>query len=109
MMTRNADYLDQHTLSDLLKPWIRNSKFSHSQLIAFSPLIVSVGAKPLLAAAVRTIYGCEPEQINALFALTYAQAGGGFMRLALSDPGCAQEKKIKVEENYILLYKYFHT
>ncbi|CAF5146951.1 unnamed protein product [Rotaria sp. Silwood1] len=25
MMTRNADYLDQHTLADLMKPWIRNS------------------------------------------------------------------------------------
>ncbi|CAF4545478.1 unnamed protein product [Rotaria socialis] len=77
MMTRNADYLDQHTLADLMKPCIRNS------------------AKPLFAAAVRTIFGCEPEQLNALFALTYAQASGGFMRLTLTDPGCAQEKKIK--------------
>ncbi|CAF3696692.1 unnamed protein product, partial [Rotaria sp. Silwood1] len=77
MMTRNADYLDQHTLADLMKPWIRNS------------------ATPLLTAAVRTVFGCEPEQVNALFALTYAQAGGGFMRLSLTDPGCAQEKKIK--------------
>ncbi|CAF3205954.1 unnamed protein product [Rotaria sp. Silwood2] len=77
MNTRNADYLDEHTLADLMKPWIRNS------------------AKPLMTAAVRTVFGCEPEQINALFAFTYAQAGGGFMRLTLTDPGCAQEKKIK--------------
>ncbi|CAF3959894.1 unnamed protein product [Rotaria sp. Silwood1] len=27
MMTRNADYLDQHTLADLMKPWIRNSRY----------------------------------------------------------------------------------
>lgn len=26
MMTRNADYLDQHTLADLMKAWIHNSK-----------------------------------------------------------------------------------
>ncbi|CAF0875894.1 unnamed protein product [Rotaria sp. Silwood1] len=77
MMTRNADYLDQHTFADLMKPWIRNA------------------AKPLMTAAIRTVFGCEPEQLNALFALTYAQAGGGFMRLTLTDPGCAQEKKIK--------------
>ncbi|CAF4258186.1 unnamed protein product, partial [Rotaria sordida] len=63
MMTRNADYLDQRTLEDLMKPWIHNR------------------AKPLMSAAIRTVYGCEPEQVNALFALTYAQAGGGFMRL----------------------------
>ncbi|CAF4928496.1 unnamed protein product [Rotaria sp. Silwood1] len=79
MMTRNADYLDQHTLADLMKPWIRNSGY----------------ATPLLTASVRTVFGCEPEQVNALFALTYTQAGGGFMRLSLTDPDCAQEKKIK--------------
>jgi hypothetical protein len=26
MMTRNADYLDQHTFAHLMKPWIHNSK-----------------------------------------------------------------------------------
>ena len=52
-----------------------------------------------MTAAVRTVYGCEPEQLNALFALTYAQAGGGFLRLTLTEPGCAQEKKIKVNSN----------
>ena len=51
----------------------------------------------MVTAAVRTVFGCEPEQLNALFALTYAQAGGGFMRLTLTEPGCAQEKKIKVQ------------
>jgi hypothetical protein len=55
---------------------------------------------PLVTAAVRTVFGCEPEQLNALFALTYAQAGGGFMRLTLTDPGCAQEKKIKVNYKF---------
>ena len=56
-----------------------------------------------MTAAVRTVFGCEPEQLNALFALTYAQAGGGFMRLTLTDPGCAQEKKIKVKYSIIIL------
>lgn len=77
MMTRNAETLDQQTFAHLMKPWISNSM------------------NPLMTAAVRTVFGCEPEQINALFALTYAQAGGGLMRLTLTDPGCAQEKKIK--------------
>lgn len=77
MMTRNANHLDEHTFADLMKPWIYNS------------------INPLMTAAVRTVFGCEPEQLNALFALTYAQASGGFMRLTLTDPGCAQEKKIK--------------
>lgn len=53
----------------------------------------------MITAAVRTVFGCEPEQLNGLFALTYAQAGGGLMRLTMTDPGCAQEKKIKVK-NY---------
>jgi hypothetical protein len=26
MMTRNADFLDQHTFLHLMKPWIYNSK-----------------------------------------------------------------------------------
>jgi len=77
MMTRNAEYLDQHTFADLMRPWIKNS------------------LNPLITAAIRTVFGCEPEQLNSLFALTYAQAGGGFMRLTQTDPGCAQEKKIK--------------
>jgi len=54
-----------------------------------------------VTAAVRTVFGCEPEQLNALFALTYAQSSGGFMRLTQTDPGCAQEKKIKVKYKII--------
>ncbi len=54
-----------------------------------------------MTAAVRTVFGCEPEQLNALFALTYAQASGGFMRLTQTDPGCAQEKKIIVKYEII--------
>ncbi|CAF1341491.1 unnamed protein product [Adineta ricciae] len=77
MNARNSNYLDQRTFADLMKPWIHNSM------------------NPLMVAAVRTVFGCEPEQLNALFGLTYAQAGGGFLRLTLTDPGCAQEKKIK--------------
>lgn len=62
-------------------------------------LLSNSGMNPLVTAAIRTVFGCEPEQLNALFALTYAQAGGGFMRLTLTEPGCAQEKKIKVRLN----------
>ncbi|CAF0983015.1 unnamed protein product [Didymodactylos carnosus] len=77
MDKHDARKLDTLTLKCLMKPLINN--------IAY----------PLMSAATRTIFGAEPEQINALFALTYAQAGGGFMKLSLTDAGCAQELKIK--------------
>jgi hypothetical protein len=97
MMARNADYLDQNTFAHLMKPWLWNSMwfFLSIDKVWFHSFD-SIGVNPLMTAAVRTVFGCEPEQLNALFALTYAQAGGGFMRLTLTDPGCAQEKKIKV-------------
>ncbi len=73
------------------------------ELSFFSNVLDYIGANALMTAAVRTVFGCEPEQLNALFGLTYAQAGGGIMRLTLTDPGCAQENKIKVRNDMILL------
>ncbi|RNA27769.1 putative flavin-containing monoamine oxidase A [Brachionus plicatilis] len=53
-------------------------------------------SRSLLDPAIRTIFGVEASQINALFGLMYIKSGGGSLEsLALSDKGCAQEKKVK--------------
>ena len=53
-------------------------------------------SRSLLDPAIRTIFGAEASQINALFGLMYIKSGGGSLEsLALSDKGCAQEKKVK--------------
>jgi monoamine oxidase len=43
----------------------------------------------------RANYGLEMNQQNALFGLVYTKAAGSFEALNLSNPGCAQEKKVK--------------
>lgn len=53
-------------------------------------------SRSFLDPAIRTIFGAEACQINALFGLMYIKSGGGSLEsLALSDKGCAQEKKVK--------------
>ena len=54
-----------------------------------------IGANPLLTAAVRTVYGCEPEQLNALFGLAYAQAGGGFYEININRSWLCPRKENK--------------
>ena len=41
----------------------------------------------LMVAAVRTLFGRAPEQLNALVGLSHAHAGGGRKRVTLSDRG----------------------
>ncbi|CAF0707348.1 unnamed protein product [Brachionus calyciflorus] len=53
-------------------------------------------SRSLLNPTVRTIFGVEPSQINGLFGLMYIKSGGGSLEsLALTDKGCAQEKRVK--------------
>jgi monoamine oxidase len=52
-------------------------------------------AQSIAECAIKTIYGFESNQLNALFALMYGKSAGGFNRLALADKDCAQEKRIK--------------
>lgn len=57
---------------------------------------LSSTARKIITAAVTTIFGLPSSQINALFASMYVSSGGGFDKLSLTEPGCAQEKRIKV-------------
>ena len=52
-------------------------------------------SRSIADAAVKVVYGMEPNQINALFGAMYVNSGGSFEKLTLADKGCAQEKKIK--------------
>jgi monoamine oxidase len=56
---------------------------------------LSSTAQSIAEGAIKTIYGFESNQLNALFALMYGKSAGGFDRLALADKDCAQEKRIK--------------
>lgn len=75
-----ANNLDSQNLEQLL---FRNS-FSSS-------------ARSIIIAAITTIFGLPLNQINALFAAMYVKSGGTIEKLSLAEPGCAQEKRVKVE------------
>ncbi len=61
-------------------------------------------SKSIIDAAIKTIYGLELSQINALFALMYLNSGGGSIEsLALSEPGCAQEKKGSIKRTFFCI------
>ena len=49
----------------------------------------------MLNAAFIACYGCDTSQISLLFALAYANSGGGLMNLLLVENGAAQEFRIK--------------
>jgi monoamine oxidase len=49
-------------------------------------------ARAVVAAALRVVFGAEPEEISLLYALDYARAGGGFMKL-VEIRGGAQETR----------------
>lgn len=49
-------------------------------------------ARAVVAAALRVVFGAEPEEISLLYALDYARAGGGFMKL-VEVRGGAQETR----------------
>jgi monoamine oxidase len=53
-------------------------------------------SKSIIDAAIRTVYGLEPSQLNTLFALMYVKSGNGTIEsLTLTEKNCAQEKKVK--------------
>jgi monoamine oxidase len=61
----------------------------------YSGLSFSSSQRSIIDAAIKTIYGFEPSQLNTLFALMYIKSAGSFEALALCNEGCAQEKKVK--------------
>lgn len=56
---------------------------------------MSATVKSIFTSNMRTIYGLELDQINALFGMMYLKAGGGNVEaITYSDEGCAQEKRV---------------
>lgn len=52
--------------------------------------------RSIVTSNMRTIYGLELEQVNALFGLAYIKAGGDSVEgITYSDEGCAQESRVK--------------
>ncbi|CAF1040430.1 unnamed protein product [Brachionus calyciflorus] len=57
---------------------------------------VTPTVRSIFTSNMRTIYGLELEQVNALFGLMYLKAGGGNVEaITYSDEGCAQEKRVR--------------
>ena len=52
-------------------------------------------SRSILDAAIRTVYGLEPNQINTLFGLMYVKSGKSIESLTLTEKDCAQEKRVK--------------
>lgn len=74
-----AKFLDTTTLKDYL--------FSKS---------VTPTVRSIFTSNMRTIFGLELSQVNALFGLMYLKSGGGTVEaITYSDEGCAQDKRVK--------------
>lgn len=73
-----ANKLDSQNLKDYL--------YSKS----FTPTVRSI-----FNSNMRTIYGLELNQVNALFGLMYVKSSGGIEAITFSDEGCAQEKRVQ--------------
>lgn len=52
-------------------------------------------SRSVMDAAIRTIYGLEPNQLNTLFSLMYVKSGNSIEGLSLTEKDCAQEKRVK--------------
>ncbi|RNA10385.1 putative flavin-containing monoamine oxidase A [Brachionus plicatilis] len=56
---------------------------------------MSATVRSIFTSNMRTIYGLELDQVNALFGMMYVKAGGGNVEaITYSDEGCAQEKRV---------------
>ena len=66
------------------------------QFLSGATYFSGASSRSIVEPALRTIFGAEASQINALFALNCVKSGGGSIeRLALTDEGCAQEKRVR--------------
>ena len=61
---------------------------------------ISATSRSIVRAAFATIFGLELNQVNTLYGAMYVKTGGSIERLSLSEPGCAQEKRVIVIINY---------
>lgn len=61
--------------------------------------ILTPTTRSIITSNMRTVFGLELEQLNALFALNYIKMGGGSIEgIMYSDEGCAQESRVKGAE-----------
>jgi monoamine oxidase len=63
----------------------------------------SVGARAVITAAVKSIFGTEPGELSLLFTLFYLHSGGGLMNLARTTNG-AQERRFTAGAQQGALY-----
>lgn len=91
-INRNANTLD--TLDPCLSDTAAKlDSYNSKQFLYDSSFTQS--AKSIMDAAIRTVYGLEANQLNALHALSYVKSGGSIEALTLTEPNCAQEKRVK--------------
>lgn len=82
-----------------LRPF-QNAEFSshlnsiNLENFMFSGFTMS-SSRSIIESAIRTIFGFEASQLNALYAMLYTRSAGSFEKLALTEKDCAQEKRIK--------------
>ena len=60
----------------------------------FDGNFLSKRARSIFNIGIRCLHGLEASQINSLFGLLYISSAGSYEVLALSEKGCAQEKRI---------------
>jgi monoamine oxidase len=65
--------------------------------------VPSAGARAVIGAAVKSIFGTEPGELSLLFALFYLHSGGGLMNLARTTNG-AQERRFTAGAQQGALY-----
>ena len=53
------------------------------------------GAREVVVPALRVVFGADPEEVSALYAFQYAQAGGGFMKLIEVEGGAQQWRFVR--------------
>jgi monoamine oxidase len=75
LAAHDADALDARSLGE----WMRRS-------------MITASAREVFTAAVRVVFGAEPDEISLLWVLAYASGAGGLMRLVQTEHG-AQERR----------------
>ena len=64
--------------------------------------VTSAGARAIITAAVKSIFGTEPGELSLLFTLFYLHSGGGLMNLARTTNG-AQERRFRTGAQHCAL------
>lgn len=84
-------------------PWEAPDARARDEQTLGSWLAASAGARDIVTAAVKSIFGTEPGELSLLFALFYLRSGGGLMNLARTTNG-AQERRFAGGAQQCALY-----